>query len=212
VFTTGSLVTANVSAPLGGSIEYDGTVFYGTPTAVQRGVITAEHFIVLASDYTANDSATAQKIFNSPSAGTITLAASTTYFFEGQYIVRRSVGTTAHTFGVLFATGGTLTSIAYTAEVSNQTSAGVITPSVQAVSKIYSTAITEATLTGSSSTQYEDITVYVRGTVRTNSGGTFVPQMKYSTAPGGAPTVLANSFFRMIPVGTSSVASVGNWS
>jgi hypothetical protein len=212
VFTTGSLVTANVSAPLGGSIEYDGTVFYGTPTAVQRGVIPAEHFIVLANDYTATDTASAQKIFNSPLAGQITLAASTTYFFEGQYIVRRSLGTNAHTFGVLFATGGTLTSIAYTAEVSNQTSAGVITPSVQAVSKIFSTAITEATLTASSSTQYEDITVYVRGTVRTNSGGTFIPQMKYSTAPGGSPTVLANSFFRIAPVGTSSVASVGNWS
>jgi hypothetical protein len=208
VFTTGTLVTANVSAPLGGSIEYDGTVFYGTPTAVQRGVIPAEHFIVLANDYTAS----AQKIFNSPSAGTLTLAASTTYFFEGQYIVRRSLGTNAHTFGVLFATGGTLTSIAYTAEVSNQTSAGVITPSVQTSSKIYNTAITESTLTGSSSTQYEDITVYIRGTVRTNSGGTFTPQMKYSSSPGGAPTVLANSFFRMTPVGTSSVASVGNWS
>ena len=212
VFTTGSLVTANVSAPLGGSIEYDGTVFYGTPTAVQRGVIPAEHFIVLANDYTATDTASAQKIFNSPLAGQITLAASTTYFFEGQYIVRRSLGTNAHTFGVLFATGGTLTSIAYTAEVSNQTSAGVITPSVQAVSKIFSAAITEATLTASSSTQYEDITVYVRGTVRTNSGGTFIPQMKYSTAPGGSPTALANSFFRIAPVGTSSVASVGNWS
>lgn len=212
VFTTGTLVTANVSAPLGGSIEYDGTVFYGTPTAVQRGVIPAEHFIVLANDYTATDTASAQKIFNSPLAGQITLAASTTYFFEGQYIVRRSLGTNAHTFGVLFATGGTLTSIAYTAEVSNQTSAGVITPSVQAVSKIFSAAITEATLTASSSTQYEDITVYVRGTVRTNSGGTFIPQMKYSTAPGGSPTVLANSFFRIAPVGTSSVASVGNWS
>ena len=113
---------------------------------------------------------------------------------------------------MLFATSGTLTSIAYTAEVSNQTSASVITPSVQAVSKIFSTAITEATLTASSSTQYEDITVYVRGTVRTNSGGTFTPQMKYSSVTGGSPTVLANSFFRMIPVGTSSVASVGNWS
>ena len=212
VFTTGALVTANVSAPLGGSMEYDGVVFYGTPTAVQRGVIATEHFIVLVNDYAATDSATAQKIFNSPSAGALTLAASTTYFFEGQYIVRRILGTTAHTFGVLFASGGTLTSIAYTAEVSNETSAGVITPSVQAVSKIYSTAITEATLTSSSSTQYEDITVYIRGTVRTNSGGTFTPQMKYSTAPGGAPTVLANSFFRMTPVGTSSVASVGNWS
>jgi hypothetical protein len=48
--------------------------------------------------------------------------------------------------------------------------------------------------------------------VRTNAAGTFTPQIKYDAAPGGAPTILANSYFRLTPVGTASVASVGNWS
>jgi hypothetical protein len=48
--------------------------------------------------------------------------------------------------------------------------------------------------------------------VRTNTAGTFTPQIQYSSAPGGAPTILKNSYFKMTPVGTSTVASVGNWS
>lgn len=207
VFNSGTLVTATGSAPLGGSLEYDGVVFYGTPTAVQRGVVPVQHFIVLASDYTASNTATAQKVFNSPANGTLTLAASTTYFMEAQYIISRTLGTNAQTLGVLFATSGTLTSITYTAEVTDATS-----NSLSAVNRIYGTAITETVLTASSANANQYITVKISGVVRTNSGGTFTPQFKYSSAPGGAPTVLTNSYFRMTPVGNSTVASVGNWS
>jgi len=207
VFNSGTLVTATGSAPLGGSLEYDGVVFYGTPTAVQRGVVPVQHFIVLTSDYTGSNSATAQKVFNSPANGTLTLAASTTYFMEGQYIISRTLGTNAQTLGVLFALGGTLTSITYTAEVTDSTS-----NSLSAVNRIYSTAVTETVLTASSGNSNQYITIKISGVVRTNSSGTFTPQFKYSSAPGGAPTVLTNSYFRMTPVGNNTVASVGNWS
>ena len=39
---------------------------------------------------------------------------------------------------------------------------------------------------------------------------TFIPQFIYSAAPGGAPTVQANSWFRMYAVGTNAVLNVGN--
>lgn len=207
VFSGGTLVTVTGSAPLGGSIEYDGTVFYGTPTAVQRGVIPVEHFVVLTSDYTAANSATAQKVFNTPTNGEVTLAANTTYFMEAQYIITRTLGTNAHTIGVLFGSGGTLTSITYTADVTDGTSNALGT-----VSRIYGTAITETVVTSSSANANQYVTVKLSGVVRTNSGGTFTPQFKYSSAPGGAPTVLTNSYFRITPVGNSTVASVGNWS
>lgn len=207
VFTGSTLVTVTGSAPVGGSIEYDGTVFYGTPTAVQRGVIPVQHFIVLTTDYTATNNATAQKVFNSPTNGTLTLAAGTTYFMEAQYIITRTLGTNAHTIGVLFASGGTLTSITYTAETTDSTSNTLGT-----VSRIYGTAITETVVTASSANANQYVTVKLSGVVRTNSGGTFTPQFKYSSAPGGSPTVLTNSYFRMTPVGNSTVASVGNWS
>jgi hypothetical protein len=188
-------------------VEYDGVVFYGTATASNRGVLPAEQFIALANDYVANDSGAAQKVFNSPTNGAITLDATTTYRFEGVYYISRALGSNSHTLSTLFAIGGTLTSITYAADTTSTASNILGT-----VSRIYGTAATAVVVTAASSATNEQITVVIKGMVRTNAAGTFTPQIQYSSAPGGAPTILKNSYFRMIPVGTSSVASVGNWS
>ncbi len=202
-FTSGT----NTSTPAAGSMEYDGVVFYGTPTTSNRGVLPAEQFIALVNDYVANDSSSAQKVFNSPTNGAITLDATTTYMFEGVYYITRSLGSNSHTLSTLFALGGTLTSITYTADTTSTTGNTLGT-----VSRIYGTAASGLVVTGASTSTTENITVVLRGMVRTNAAGTFTPQIQYSAAPGGAPTILKNSYFRMMPVGTSSVASVGNWS
>lgn len=202
-FTSGT----NTSAAAAGAIEYDGVVFYGTPTTSSRGVLPAAQFIALVNDYLANDSSSAQKVFDSPTNGEITLDASTTYMFEGVYYITRALGSNSHTLSTLFALGGTITSITYTAETTSTTG-----NTLGAVSRIYGTAATATVVTGASTSTTENITVVLRGIVRTNTAGTFTPQIQYSSAPGGAPTIVKNSYFRMIPVGTSSVASVGNWS
>ena len=196
----------NTSTPTAGSMEYDGVVFYGTATASNRGVLPAEQFIALANDYTANDSASAQKVFNSPTNGAITLDAATTYMFEGVYYITRALGSTSHTLSTLFALGGTLTSITYTADATSTT--GNV---LSAVSRIYGTSPTALVVTGASTSTTENITVVLKGMVRTNTAGTFTPQIQYSAAPGGSPTILKNSYFKLVPLGTSSVASVGNW-
>jgi hypothetical protein len=197
----------NVSSPLGGCIEYDGVVFYGDTTASNRGVLQSAQFIALVNDYVANDSSSAQKVFNSPTNGAITLDGSTTYMFEAVYYITRSLGSNSHTLSTLFALGGTLTSITYTADTTSTTGNTLGT-----VSRIYGTSASGVVVTGASTSTTENITVVLRGIVRTNGGGTFTPQIQYSAAPGGAPTILKNSYFRIIPVGTNSVASVGNWS
>lgn len=197
----------NTSTAAAGAVEYDGVVFYGTATTSNRGVLPAEQFIALVNDYVANDSASAQKVFNSPTNGAITLDASTTYRFEGVYYISRALGSNSHTLSTLFATGGTLTSITYTADTTSTASNILGT-----VSRIYGTSATAVVVTAASTATNEQITVVIKGMVRTNAAGTFTPQIQYSSAPGGAPTILKNSYFRMIPVGTSSVASVGNWS
>jgi hypothetical protein len=178
-----------------------------TITVFDLNSVPLEYFVVLSSDYTASNSATAQQVFNASSAGAVTLSPSTTYFMEAQYIVTRSAGTTAHTVGVLFGTSGTLTSIAYTAEVTDTSS-----NTLGAVSRIYSTTAAETVITASSADASQYITVKISGVVRTNSGGTFTPQLKYSAAPGGAPTVLTNSYFRIKPVGTNTITTAGTWS
>jgi len=197
----------SVSVPAAGAVEYDGVVFYGTPTASQRGVVPAEHFIALTTNYTILDSTAAQNVFNSPASGTITLPASVTYFLEAVYYITRAAGTTSHTLSTLFALGGSLTSIAYTADTTSTTG-----NALGAVSRIYATAASVLVVTAASASATENITVIIRGIVRTNTAGTFTPQLQYSAAPGGVPTILANSYLRLIPVGTNSVASVGNWS
>lgn len=199
----------NLSVPAAGAFEYDGVVFYGTSTASQRGVLNTQHFIALVNNYTGNDVNTAQKVFDSPTNGTMTFAASTTYMLEATYYITRSVGSNSHTLSTLFAIGGggSLTSIAYTADTTS-TASNIL----GAVSRIYSTAATATAVTAASTATNENITVTLRGIIRTNAAGTITPQIQYSAAPGGAPTVLANSYLRLIPIGTNSVASVGNWS
>lgn len=203
VYTSGT----NLTSAIAGAVEYDGKVFYGTAQSSQRGVMPTEHFIVLTSDYVGSDVSTAQAVFNSPASGTITLPASTSYFMEAVYFITRTAGTTSHTLRTLFALGGTLTSIAYIAETTSTTGNALGT-----VSRIYATAATITTVTAASTSATENITVFIKGVVRTNTAGTFTPQIRYSAAPGGAPTILANSYLRLIPIGTNTVASVGNWS
>ena len=197
----------NLTTAAAGAMEYDGKVFYGTGQSSQRGVLPAEHFIVLTTDYVGSDVSTAQQVFNSPAGGIITLPASTSYFLEAVYYITRAAGTTSHTLSTLFALGGTLTSIAYTADTTSTTG-----NALGAVSRIYATAATATVVTAASTSATENITVVIRGVVRTNTAGTFIPQIQYSAAPGGAPTILTNSYLRLVPIGTNTVASVGNWS
>jgi hypothetical protein len=203
-FTSGT----NMTTPSAGAFEYDGVTFYATPNASNRGVLNASHFMVLAADYVANDSSSAQKVFNigTSGAGAITLPASTAYFMEAVYYITRAVGTTSHTLSTLFAVSSALTGITYTADTTSTT--GNI---LGAVSRIYATGAGAVAVTGASTSATENITVVLRGIVRTNATTTFTPQIQYSSAPGGAPTIVTNSYIRLTPIGTNAVTYVGNW-
>ena len=203
-FTSG----LNMTTAGAGAFEYDGTAFYATPGASNRGVLDTTHFMVLAVDYIGGDSSAAQKVFNlgTGSAGAITLPASTSYFMEAIYYITRSVGSNSHNLSTLFALGAALTSITYTADTTSTTG-----NTLGAVSRIYATAATAVAVTGASVSATENITVVIRGIVRTNTSATFTPQVKYDSAPGGAPTFLAGSFIRLTPIGSSAVTFVGNW-
>lgn len=161
-------------------------------------------FKVLSADATGTNVATAQPWF--PTAGGVTVAASTTYLFEGLLYLTRAAGVTSHTTSLLFGGTATLTSLHYDAPcISGDTGANspinstVVTGAAAAVVKAASTSATEV------------IEVRVSGVVRVNAGGTFIPQFQFSAAPGGAPTVKADSFFRMFPIGDNAVTSRGTW-
>jgi hypothetical protein len=203
-FSTGT----NMTTAGAGAFEYDGVTFYGTPSASNRGVLDTTHFMVLAADYLANDSSSAQKVFNigTSGLGAISLPSGTSYFMEAVYYITRGVGSNSHTLSTLFAVSSALTGITYTADTTSTTG-----NTLGAVSRIYGTSVTAVVVTAASVSTTENITVVIRGIVRTNAATTFTPQIQYSSAPGGAPTVLTNSYIRLTPIGNNSVTFVGNW-
>jgi hypothetical protein len=200
-FTAG---IALLATPEAGAFEYDGTVFYASPTDDQRGLLPSTFLRVLTADYPILSTDLAQNVFPVPSS--VNLEANTSYEFEGQYIITRSSGIFSHTVATTFALGGTLNNIMYMASATTNTS-NALTP----VSRIYGTSISPVTVTATSSNANEVITIQLRGILRADTAGSFTPQIKYSDIPGGPPTVLQNSFFRIVPVGSASFASVGEW-
>lgn len=205
LLTSGS----SLSVPAAGAVEYDGVVFYTTPqTTTQRGVSPSVHVMCLANDYTGNDSNSAQKVFNqgTSSLGTITLSATTTYMFEGVYYITRSLGSNSHTTATLFAFGNAPIGITYMVN-SLSSAAGALA----AVNRTYTTAATALVVTGASTSTTENLVLTLRGVIRTNLATTCQPQFQFSAAPGGAPTVLKNSYIKFTPIGNSSMTTVGNW-
>jgi hypothetical protein len=157
------------------------------------------------ADYTASNSSSAQKVFNESANGAANVAADTTYEIEGAYHIH-TTGTTSHTFAIQFGGTATLTSIGYLTQYT--------IPATEvggAVLSFWQSAAAGIPLNGAmASASHHD--VYIRGLVRINAAGTFIPQFKWSSAPGGTTTVLANSFFKLTPVGSGSVTTVGSWS
>lgn len=200
--TAGALLTT----PAAGVFEFDGTAFYFTPAANSRAVALIEHILVLTSDQAGSNVNTAQPLFPVGN-GALTVQSSTTYEFEAEAILTRAAGTTSHTVALLFGGTATFTSMRNMIDVSNPSGNALGT-----VSRIYVTGAGSVTVTGANTSATENVCIRMSGIMRINAGGTVIPQFQYSAAPGGAPTVLANSFFRARPIGDNTVQAVGNWS
>lgn len=158
---------------------------------------------VLTADATGVDSAAVQPWF--PSTGAVTVESGTIYEFEGFLRTSRSAGTTSHTTAIIFTTGTcTFHSFTWKANIntgdtdgpSNQVSQQVATATVV---KIASTSATEQT------------SIHIHGILRVNAGGTFIPAFQYSAAPGGAPSILTGSYFKLRKLGSSNLTAIGPW-
>jgi hypothetical protein len=66
-------------------------------------------------------------------------------------------------------------------------------------------------ITAANTSATENLVIRVSGTMRINAGGTVIPQFIYSVAPGGAPTIKRNSFFRMSAIGANTDAKIGSF-
>jgi hypothetical protein len=197
-FTSGT----NLTTPTAGVTEYDGAVFYKTPSANNRGVSPAEHFITLTSTNTLTSQTAAQPIFDGgggPAGGAITLPTGT-YFFECMFSLT-SMSATSGSFG--FAFDGTATySQAWT---SMATDAALATAANTQTT--FNTAANTTLCTASTSTTGYAI---IRGIIRVTVSGTLIPSVSQTTA--AAAVVGTDSYFRVKQLGSSTAVSVGNWS
>lgn len=159
----------------------------------------------LDADGTGTNVNTAQPWF--PTLGSVTVVASTTYYFTGVLATIRAAGTTSHTTGILFGGTASLTNIFFLAEA-NVGEVDTLLPT----SRTIATVATLTNVKAASVSATEATSVSVLGVVRINAAGTFIPQFQYSVAPGGAPTIRRNSYFRMEPVGSNTFTALGPWS
>lgn len=195
--------------PLGtttaGAFEYDGVAMYATPVSAQRGVIKTEQFIFLQSAYTLVSQTAAQAMFNVPTNGQVTLTTGT-YQFECLFSLS-SMSSSSGAFG--FALGGTATTTQNwiaTARKSALTDTTGTPPNNPAYVTYNTTANTGLVAANLITTGFARI----NGTVIVTVAGTLIPQVSLGVA--AAAVVGAGSYFRISPLGTTTVTSVGNWS
>lgn len=181
----------------------DGAHWYGQ--AIQSSqVADVEQFTAITGTHTLAANTNAQAIFNASSNGAVTLQASTSYWFECEFDLT-SLSSSSHTLSFGFGGAASFTSIKYRVD-SNTGAAGTLaTWNSAIVTAATATAFTAAVTTTTAQ-------AVIRGILRISStGGTVIPQLTQGTN-GAAAVVSANSWFRVVPIGSSSVTSVGNWS
>jgi hypothetical protein len=197
------LKSATLPPAAAGAMEFSGGAAYFSPEASNRALLLGAHVIRQDSDYTGTNVNTAQKLFDESTNGLITLTASTKYFLRAVFHVH-TTGTDSHDFRILFSnSAATFTAFNYSyfaTLVATEVSVG---PALG-----WFAAATENTLTAAAASATHH-TVILDGVVEVNGAGTFIPQYRWSAAPGVAGVTLRGSYLMLIPAGT---VTVGAWS
>ena len=194
------------SAALGDmEVDANGQLYY-THNNLNRGVVSSEQFLIQSGTYTLGNNTTLQKAFNASTNGALTVKGTTTYFFECYLIITAMSATSGNMgFSVLGTGNATVTSVSWFAhglDATTQTTAAGIGGVSSTAAGLTGNIITAGTGTAAH--------VFIKGVIRINAAGTIIPSVQQTTA--SAAIVGANSWFRIWPVGTNTVTTVGNWS
>jgi len=196
--------TALDATAVAAKMEYDGQALYHTPVAANRAVVPVTHFTSNVADFTMANSATAQSPFEA-ARDVFTVPSTTTYEFE-ILVQITGMGGTTRTTALEFDTGScTLTSISYSAYIATGAANTISTVLNQFHAITAAANILNATVTTAA------MTIFAKGLVRINAGGTFIPTVKFSADPTGTILCKKDSYFKMWPVGSNTVGSVGAW-
>lgn len=205
-FTSGT----NLTTQTAGALEYDGNAIYATAGASGRSVANGSHYTV--SPRALGTGTTIQNLF-ATGAGTLALAANTTYEYEALLKISivwasgslnsaitmlTGAATTAHS--ATFDYGSNTTGFSTSISLSTNTQSGTTTTSV-------ANAVVSSITSG---TNY--CTVKIRGVIQTATATNITPSITISGGTFTSPTLLAGSFMRITPIGSSSMTAVGAWS
>lgn len=212
---TDALWIGNTSWAFGTAYDPNPTIyapFIGMPGTVSINTLLAAGLPVYATQWTRNVSdvalanvTTAQNLFASGN-DTLSLIANTMYRVDGTIFLERTVGTTSH--NTFFALGGTFGDGGMRLLLRSTNPAGNI---FAIATDIEMNVKTGQFIAAANTSATENIRLQISGVLCTTTAGTIIPQMFYDTAPGGAPTCKANSYFSLTPMGPSSTAQGGGW-
>jgi len=207
-------VTATTETKLFGQLTLDATACISAASATAlalktvvpagTGVTPTIQVICPSAAFALLNQTTTQPVFNTPQ-DTISLQASTTYMFEGQYLLQ--TGTTSHTTTISFVSSVAITSpsIAYTT-IASQHSSPNASNNTQTTS--FFTAIAGGIV--ASAATAPNMIISFKGIIRATDAGNLVPNILFSVAPGvGANFVLVGSYLKFYPIGSNTINSVG---
>ena len=166
------------------------------------GVTPTVQIICPSAAYTLTNGTGAQAVFNT-GMRTITLQAATTYMFEGQYLLQ--TGATSHSTSMSFVlTTATITNITWFVLATAGNGAGSL--ATAQTTTFYNSSGGGAVI-GSSTNSHT--LIKFEGVLRVNVGGTVVPNIAFSVAPGVTCSTLIGSYIKFYPIGANTINSVG---
>lgn len=200
---TGPLV---LNGSASGTVTLNSDALSNAPNATTlsgTGYVPARMFSRLTSDFTMSDVNTVQPVFGT-GQDVWTLQASTSYYFEGVYHFTH--GAASHSVGMSFelAGGASVTSIYYYTITSV---AAANTPTASQTNDYVDIATNEdVNFAGANAVEV----IRFWGWINMNAGGTVTPSVTFSAAPGGTVLAKAGTYITFTPVGTNTVAQLGN--
>lgn len=201
VFTAGPILA--VASP--GAMDYDGNIFYATPSNGERGLIrTAQTYVPNANVALLNQSTT-QSMFG--------VSASVTSNTRYGYSIYAIVYKTANNITLDYALDGNAVLARHTYQATTTATAGLATlttPSFikNAITTGFSTQVPiTAALNG---TGYYSL--QITGLINVTTGGTWNPLVAFSGLPGAGSVLLAGSSVEIWPLGPgNATVNIGSW-
>lgn len=160
------------------------------------------HYSITIAQRSLSSANTAQDVFDS-GQNSITLESDTIYEIEGVYDIR--TGTTSHSTGILF--GGTATANFIT--IQHRGFKGGANATVTATNGGTKKALTNGAVTAANTTANSGVSY--RGIISVNAGGTLIPQIQFSAAPGGTNTMEVGSYVKIRKLGIDTNGVIGDW-